>query len=55
MIHVTVAIDRLEKPLLDDGCQTHAVNDASMVQFIADDDVTWFTQSPEDCFAGGPA
>ena len=55
MRHVAVTIDRLVEPLLDHGGQTNAVDDAGVVELVADDDVARLAEGRIDGLIGRPA
>ena len=48
IFHVRMLEHGLADTLLDDGCKTHAVNDAGVVQLIRDDRVPRLTQCREE-------
>jgi len=54
-VHVGVFVDSFFDALLDDGGESHRVDDAGVVEFVGDDDVAGFADGGEECFGRVPA
>lgn len=54
-VHIGVSVDRFLDAFLDDGGQTHRVNDARVVECVGDDDVAGLADGWEECFGRVPA
>lgn len=49
-----IAIDGLVQAFFDDGCEANRIDDAGVIEFIADDDVSRLAERGEHSFVGGP-